>query len=394
MRPSTHSYRVILTLAATLFIAAMPAAGQTTLTATLSGTNEVPGPGDPDGHGFAVIDLDPTRGTVRYTIITQGIVTPTAAHIHRGTSEVAGGIEIDLAPEFENSPGSESLRASGTVDAPVSLIEQILADPAAFYVNVHNAEYGAGAIRGQLTRSTTGATQAVFPIAGSAAGANGTFFRTSLALLNDSEEDTVVVLEYYESGIERNQSPTATATIDIDSHEQETILVSDAFDLTEDSTGAIRVLAPREIVAVARIFNDQRPIDGGTFGQFVPSFAPEEATTSGVLPMLQNVHPSTGLGSRTNIGWFNPHNEAVDVVFRAHRSNGTVLEAATRTIQPRSQLQVTLNDIFASLEPLDAMYVSFTVQQAPVFVYASVIDNVTGDAVFIPAQARESGETQ
>lgn len=383
-RPRAHPALLAALFAVTFLVPSVFA--QTTLTATLSGTAERPGPGDPNGTGYAVLDLDPVAGTVRYTIFTDDILAPSAAHIHRGTSEVAGGVVVNLAPEFQQGPGEAGYRASGTVQATSTLIEEILADPAAFYVNVHNSEYEGGAVRGQLTRNAAGATQRSFPVAGAAAGANNTFFRTIVTLLNDSGNDTVVTLEYYPSGPQTTGAPTATAIVPLEAGEQVSGDVVNIFGFEGDSTGAIRVLAPASIVAVSRIFNDQRPIDGGTYGQFVPALTMEQAGNEGSLPMLENTHPATGIGFRSNVGWFNPGDQTVNVVFRAHRSNGTVLEGTTRTIRPREQQQLQLNDLFPSLEPLDAMYVTFSAAESPVHIYASVVDNRTGDAVFIPAQ--------
>jgi hypothetical protein len=115
------------------------------LFAGLSGAAEVPGPGDPDGSGFAVLhDIDVAAGSVCYFIEAVNIETATAAHVHQAPEGVAGDIVIPLTPPD----------ASGLVDdcttADPALLQAILDDPAGFYVNVHTPTYPGGAIRGQL----------------------------------------------------------------------------------------------------------------------------------------------------------------------------------------------------------------------------------------------------
>src|SRR5688500_6624766 len=61
-------------------------------TAILTGAAEVPGPGDPDGLGVALITIEGT--TVHYSIVPQNIGTASAAHIHPGAVGVAGGVAI------------------------------------------------------------------------------------------------------------------------------------------------------------------------------------------------------------------------------------------------------------------------------------------------------------
>lgn len=111
----------------------------------LVGNQEVPGPGDPDGTGTAKITADATTNTVCYDITVQRIATATAAHLHRGAAGVAGPPVVTFkAPTRGGS--TECLRVEK------SLAAAIIADPAAYYVNVHTADYPAGAIRGQLSR--------------------------------------------------------------------------------------------------------------------------------------------------------------------------------------------------------------------------------------------------
>jgi hypothetical protein len=129
---------------------AMPAAagrGPVVLTAPrMTGDQEVPGPGDPDGRGRARISLYTDLDIVCWKIQVIRIELPaTAAHIHEGAAGVSGGIVVTLAAPDESGVSQGCTAADGaTIDA-------IIADPAGYYVNVHNIPYPAGAIRGQLT---------------------------------------------------------------------------------------------------------------------------------------------------------------------------------------------------------------------------------------------------
>lgn len=109
----------------------------------LSGATEVPGPGDPDGFGVAVLQARPDAGQLCYTLNVKRIEPATAAHIHIGAAGVAGPVVINLEP-----PSDGSTRACTTSDP--ALLQAIVADPANYYVNVHNRPFPAGAVRGQL----------------------------------------------------------------------------------------------------------------------------------------------------------------------------------------------------------------------------------------------------
>ena len=127
--------------------AVLPAAdhGGRPLAATLTGAAEVPGPGDPDGSGSATVTLNEGQGEVCFQITVQDILPALAAHIHVGTTGVAGGVVVGLAPPTTGS-------SSGCVGVDRDLIKAIRQNPAGYYVNVHNADFPAGAVRGQLSK--------------------------------------------------------------------------------------------------------------------------------------------------------------------------------------------------------------------------------------------------
>ena len=142
-----HTLRLlILIVLLSLLVAVIPAAAQgRPFSTTLTGAAEVPGPGDPDGNGTAHITLNQGQGEVCFELTAEGIVPATAAHIHVGAADVAGPVVVPLAPPTDGS-------SSGCVSADADLIKAIRQNPENYYVNVHNAEFPAGALRGQLSK--------------------------------------------------------------------------------------------------------------------------------------------------------------------------------------------------------------------------------------------------
>jgi len=147
--PTAFALALVVSLLSALL--PMAAAAQTlpspvsALRADLTGAAEVPGPGDPDGRGQAVLILTPSQGRICYLLQVQGIAAATSAHIHRGGTTDAGPVVVTLAPPTHGVSG-------GCVAADPGLIQEIAANPGNFYVNVHNAPFPAGAVRGQLHR--------------------------------------------------------------------------------------------------------------------------------------------------------------------------------------------------------------------------------------------------
>lgn len=121
------------------------AAGQAmspVVSAKLKGSNEVPDKGDPNGTGFVVVTFKAAKGSACWEFKNVGkIGAPAAAHIHKGRSGVAGPVVIPLGTAY---------KAKGCQKAAKRLIEAIETNPNRYYVNIHNAKYPGGALRGQL----------------------------------------------------------------------------------------------------------------------------------------------------------------------------------------------------------------------------------------------------
>lgn len=110
----------------------------------LTGGQEVPGPGDPNGVGWATLRLRPNQDEICVRLFVFNVASSTAAHIHNGVEGVAGGVVVTLP-----TPNSSGF-ASGCVDVDSDLVDNIKENPEDYYINVHNADYPDGAVRGQL----------------------------------------------------------------------------------------------------------------------------------------------------------------------------------------------------------------------------------------------------
>jgi hypothetical protein len=147
---------VVLSGALVVTTAIQASADRPDLRTRLTGAVEVPGPGDDDGRGRVQVfglntDTDPAVEQLCYKVQVRDIEPATAAHIHRGPVGVAGPIVVHFA-----APGAGKAQGCAVPGVPPNesvtegLLAEILADPTGFYANVHNVDFPAGAVRGQL----------------------------------------------------------------------------------------------------------------------------------------------------------------------------------------------------------------------------------------------------
>jgi hypothetical protein len=121
--------------------------GGKALVAKLTGANAQAHAGD---HGNVVVRLNAKTLKVCWSYSNLKLTpkdglgaTPTLSHIHTGAAGVSGPVLVGFGASFARS---------GCTTTTKENITAILANPNGYYVNVHNASYPAGAIRGQLKK--------------------------------------------------------------------------------------------------------------------------------------------------------------------------------------------------------------------------------------------------
>lgn len=144
-------------------------------------------------------------------------------------------------------------------------------------------------------------------------------------------------------------------------------------------SGALTLESSVPLIVTSRTYN---LTDDGTYGQFIPA---EPWWAGGSRTTMVGIDSSEDY--RTNVGIYNPYRSiALDATVRLVTEDGVLLDSNTWRLEPRTHIQ--LNDIFTVLrtrpETNCRVDVSVPVWAYRIYAYASVIDNRTGDPVYIP----------
>lgn len=121
-------------------VLSVSAAQAVNLTATLSGSKEVPA-NTSVNTGTTVVNVEPASGVLTWsTSTTIPVGSVTGHHIHSGGVGFNGPVVVSFGGAY-----------NGSTTISTTLAAQIATQPGSFYVNLHTAfPFGGGEIRGQL----------------------------------------------------------------------------------------------------------------------------------------------------------------------------------------------------------------------------------------------------
>ncbi len=225
------------------------------------------------------------------------------------------------------------------------------------------------------------------PASANAEGANQTTWRSDLQVKAQGTEAAAFTIELLESGKDNSAPGTVAGAVGAGESIRFGNVLETQFDFT--GTSALRVTATEgRILATSRTYNDD---PAGTYGQTVPSVTTEEGFGFGneatLILLSRSPDPSTGF--RTNIGFVNLVGAQTRMEIDLFAADGSGLGTVTRTLKPYEHRQV--NDVFHVVgadDVPDGYAVVRTTSEDGLFVaYASVVDNGSGDAVFLLGEA-------
>ncbi len=154
------------------------------------------------------------------------------------------------------------------------------------------------------------------------------------------------------------------------------------------ANGALLIGSNRPLVVSSRTYNAAG--EAGTYGQYIAGYADDVAIEQGEeARIVQLAHdPEAGSGFRTNIGAASLSAQPMAITVELLRADGTEVGSFDLDLGPYGHRQS--NAVFDGLVPgtVEGGYalVSSGSAGARFFAYASVVDNGSGDPIYVPAR--------
>jgi len=216
-------------------------------------------------------------------------------------------------------------------------------------------------------------------------GAAQTRWRSDLAILNPGETSAQVELQYrYDHGTAQvSVSVEPGGIVELPNVAVETFGVP-------NSAGAVEVTASTELIVTARTFNNA---SDGTFGQFLPGVTESEGLAGADVAVLSQLN--SGSSFRTNIGFIDLGGQGTTVRIRLFDGAGEPVGSSLAEVIPAGGWY-QVNRVFraAGAGACSGCYalVDLAGGQGPVWAYASVVDNASGDPTTIPEVLGEAAK--
>ena len=233
-----------------------------------------------------------------------------------------------------------------------------------------------------LVASLASAQELYVPAAAHTSGAAGTVWRTDLEVKARGGEAASFTVELLEERTANTDPLSAAFSLEAGESLRLVDVVDTAFGFY--GSGALRLTATEgAILATSRTYNTN---PNGTFGQYIPAFEAETAAEHGHDYVLMQLSSSASF--RTNVGFVNTTDATVALEVDLYTASAVLLGSVPVTLRPFEMRQVPAVFTLVTSEPVEDGYamVRTSTETGRFFAYASVVDNLSGDAIFIPAQ--------
>jgi subtilisin-like proprotein convertase family protein len=230
------------------------------------------------------------------------------------------------------------------------------------------------------TRGAADSSSRFIPVAGSVAGAFGTKFVSDARIANVGTTTAHATMFFTPSGADGS---TTFSAVKLEIPPGEIVALDDfvASLFRESGTGAVELRGETaKLIVTSRIYNRTTI---GTYGQFVRVGSESIGNEPGVT--LHILHLSNGPAFRSNLGVAEVGGGAGTIMVRLIDASGAFIKTEDVTLSPFGHLQIPLLGGPAGT-PSDAFRAEVSVSSgtARVVAYGSVVDNSSGDAIFVP----------
>jgi subtilisin-like proprotein convertase family protein len=226
--------------------------------------------------------------------------------------------------------------------------------------------------------ASTGAVNVVIPAAIKGAGANGTNWRSDLYLENLSSSGNRVVLRL-------NLASGESVSTAVNLAPNESRLTSDFVSALfgREGTATLSISSDSSIAASSRIWNDAA---AGTFGQYVPGYDARELLSAGQRGTLLQIAQTPAY--RTNLGLMQSGGGSATVRISVFDASGTRIAMSDQLLSGETLVPIPLARQIGTELRAGRIEIE-VVSGSGVAAYASVVDNRTGDPVFIRPERRQ-----
>lgn len=313
------------------------------------------------------------------------IVTPVASFDFSPRAPLAG-TAVAFTDTSSNEPASRLWNFGDGSTSTEPNPSHVFATPALRTVKltVTNAAGTSEAMR-EITIGDPAASfqpKQILPGQARAAGAGGSFFRTSMWLTNPGLADSVVRLRYVPTGTAGGAEETSFVTIRAGRSVAFQDVLADAFGASENTSGAIVVEVesgrPAPVVT-SRTFNDAGAI--GTFGQYIPAIAIAPPTGASEARL-------EGLGgdvaNRSNVGVLNLSATPLDAEISVRGADGAPRGTSVPVQVPAYGVVQVNGANFVAGAGAMPVFTAVVNGNGRFYAYASKLDNLTSDPIFIP----------
>ncbi len=229
------------------------------------------------------------------------------------------------------------------------------------------------------------------PASAHVAGAAGTNWRTDVEIHNPGTTQG----QYEVALLVRNQANTSPQTVVYTVPPGRCLRLDDVLftSFSFDGGAALRITPlSGDVMVTSRTYN---LTDEGTYGQFIGGALLSEAIEFGDEAALIQLsqHDAVDEGYRTNIGFTSATGSTIDVRADLYHWDGTLL--GTRYFSLPAYTHKQIDRVFEGVTGSEIedgyILISTSTPGGRFFAYASVVDNATGDPVYIPASVLGEG---